>query len=551
MKTKSLLFKAWLWITLVATINLIVGCHYYKANNLPLNEPQSKEQFNELLAMQKYFILHLGSDVFHVVNLQVDFEKQVITGKLGRVDSTQLLFVRNQLSHQPEKYQPKSSQQNVLNEVHIYLTKGETWKAGDEVSIPFNSIGRVAIVDPDGTRTAASYVFSTLGILTGTFIILIIIVALTKSSCPFVYVYEGNNSHFAGEIFGGAIYPQLERDDFLPLQSDTKEPTHRIRITNELQEKQYTNLAELWVVEHRKGTSAYCDSHGEISVVDSLQPPITASLNDHVDQTKEMQAIDDASCVFSDDQGNLFQELSLTFNKNATTTNGLLVLNLKNTLWLDYMYGEFTRLFGSYYNRWKETQKTLPADSLLSWSKHQGIPMQVSLLTKNGWKEIETIPAIGPLAARTMSVHVPLAEVQGDKVQLKLTCGFMFWEVDYAGFSNAPTYDFTLHKIKPELAVNESSKNVTAALVDSDDKYLEQPSPGSVAEISYTVPELQADNTYSTFLHARGYYDHVRDYKGIPSITKLMEFKKPQSFTAFSKERYMKMYPAEMLSASK
>jgi hypothetical protein len=56
------------------------------------------------------------------------------------------------------------------------------------------------------------------------------------------------------KLYGGAIFAPLERDDFMPLPNMVPtEEEYRLRITNELKERQYTNLAELWVVQHPAG----------------------------------------------------------------------------------------------------------------------------------------------------------------------------------------------------------------------------------------------------------------------------------------------------------
>ena len=43
---------------------------------------------------------------------------------------------------------------------------------------------------------------------------------------------------------------------------------------------------------------------------------------------------------------------------------------------------------------------------------------------------------------------------------------------------------------------------------------------------------------HTAFLHTKGYYEHVREYEGIPDMVELRHFRKPGRFIEFSKEKY-------------
>ena len=48
-----------------------------------------------------------------------------------------------------------------------------------------------------------------------------------------------------------------------------------------------------------------------------------------------------------------------------------------------------------------------------------------------------------------------------------------------------------------------------------------------------------AANTRRTaFLHTKGYYEHSREFSGLPNLPELYAFKKPGRFVEFSKEQY-------------
>lgn len=553
MKPHMTLFKSLLWIILFACIHLFIGCSYYRVNSIAsLNEPQTKEQFNQLLGEKKYFIIHWQENTLHLDSLEVDFNKQVITGIIHPVDTAHTVYINNEKLKQPPKYKPSKDSSKVLEEVHLYLTIAPYKENHNEVSIPFNAVSRMDIVEQDVGRTEASYIFGTLGVIASVVAVIGMIAALTKSSCPLVYAAEDNDFHFKGEIYGGAIAPQLERDDYLPLQSAVENPVNRLLISNELKENQYTNLAALVVVEHAVGTQIFADAQGNYYEIADMQPAVTAILDQSLDQTAELRNLDHQPCFFNDpDQEAVLQQLILTFNKNESVQEGLLVLELKNSLWLDYMYGEFTSLFGSYYNRWKQQQRTISADSLQSWSMHQGIRMQVAVATRNGWSPIAAINTVGPLASRYISIPIDLSQIPGRQLHVKLTSGFMFWEVDQAGFSDALLHDFSAREIIPSTAINENKEDVSNLLSATDQQYLEQAGPGHVTEVTYQLPTCRKERVYSTFLHARGWYDHIRSYSGTPDIKYLQTFRSPGAFTRFSQQRYLQLYPNNFIASGK
>ena len=97
----------------------------------------------------------------------------------------------------------------------------------------------------------------------GTVAIIVGIVAATKHSCPFVYSWDGTQYVFDAEPYGGAISRGLEKDDFTQLERlREQDGLYRLKLTNEVDETQFTNLTELWVVDHPAGTRVSADVRG-------------------------------------------------------------------------------------------------------------------------------------------------------------------------------------------------------------------------------------------------------------------------------------------------
>ena len=57
-----------------------------------------------------------------------------------------------------------------------------------------------------------------------------------------------------------------------------------------------------------------------------------------------------------DDEGedNAVNGLIVTFINKSDAPTGKLVVSAKNSVWADFAYGNFTNLFGTYYDDWEK-----------------------------------------------------------------------------------------------------------------------------------------------------------------------------------------------------
>ncbi|MBF9141210.1 hypothetical protein [Hymenobacter properus] len=524
------------WLLLLAFVPLATGCNYYRTRD----QPVSRDTVN-MLAESKLFIVHQGTAVWVLRNPKLNGE--TLEGTQETVKGT-LQWYTNPPKPDQKKDSPRYRSVDtkaVLNLVHVYVSDVQGG-AEDRVSIPFAAIKQIDLVEKDSGKTTASYVLGGLGITAGVFAILLVIVALTKSSCPFVYAYDGHEYRFTGEAYGGAIFAPAERNDYLPLPALAPENgEYRLRISNELKERQYTNLAELWLVQHPAGTQVLLDQRGRVQTLSQPLPPTQARSQAGHDCTAQLQASDRNAFLFNEDQpGNAPNALTLTFPKPAAARHGKLVLHAQNSLWLDYLYGAFIEKFGTAYNSWAAQQKTQPAEINRQWSLDQSIPLKVYVEAGQGWQLAETLPTVGPLAARDLVVPLDFAANGTSQVRVKLECGFMFWEVDYAALDCSANVPVQLDNCRLTSARTERGADVSAQLAAEDTLYLRQPRPGGVASLSYQshLPAPAAGTRRTAFLRTKGYYEHIRDFKGLPNLPELYAFRKPGRFIEFSKEKY-------------
>lgn len=180
----------------------------------------------------------------------------------------------------------------------------------------------------------------------------------------------------------------------------------------------------------------------------------------------------------------------------------------------------------------------MPVETLQQWTHDQQLPLTVSILTNRGWQVQQQLTTFGPLASRQIVLPLDLSNT-GDLIQLQLSSGFMFWELDYAAIDCTTDALFNVEKLLPEAAIDEAGSNVTQLITAKDEQYLAQPVPGNAAVITYRyAPVHNAGLTQSYFLHARGYYEHVREYPGKPDLTFLEQFKKPAALSKYSRQLF-------------
>ena len=438
----------------------------------------------------------------------------------------------------------------VLSEVHLYISGDKLVSVGN-YTLALDQIQKIEVIEKDRKRTTNSYVIGAIGFTLGAVGVAAIIIAATKSSCPFVSAYYGNEFALQGEIYGGAIYPQLARDDYMPLQMQpTSNGTMQVKISNELHERQFTDFADLIVITHDKNSKVLSDEKGNLYQVKDPQSPLKAWSTNQKDVLAPLLEKDDNQLLHFDDTlaANANNCVITEFNKPAGVQKGKLILAIKNSYWLDYLYGEMAKGFGSYYGAYIKKQSKKPVATLLQWAKDQQIPLEVSIKTKTGWQKITDITTIGPLATREVVVPLDLSDVTAPSLEIRLSSGFMFWEIDYAAIDFSDDKNFEVETVSPSVATDETGKNVLPELNKKDGVYLEQPVPGNMVTLEYKCKPQKPNTALSYILHTKGYYIHVRDFKGLPNLAFLNQFKKPGGFPLFSLNLYKKFRNTTMES---
>ena len=529
-------------------------CHNYykatKANTTGIS--QTSTSINQLKQQSRFFILRSGSKAYYMKTLSLSDDQRTLNAILDTLPPNHKLYLTYGRKGKM-LYKKNGLDEGVLTEVHIFISKDTSLQPGN-YSLSLGKVQKIEIVEKDKQRTTGSYVIGAIGYTMGAFAVAAIIIAATKSSCPFVSAYTDNEFALQGEIYGGAIYPQLARDDYMPLRMQpTVNGTLQVKISNELQERQYTDFADLLIVTHDKNSKVLADEKGNLYEIRQPQNPIKAWTGNQADALAPLLHANDNRLLHFDDTlaSDAGNYVITQFNKPVNVQKAKLVLSLKNSYWLDYLYGEMAKGFGSYYNTYIKTQHKTPVAKLIKWIKEQKLSLEISMKTKDGWQKITDITTIGPLATREIVVPLDLSHIDNESVEIKLSSGFMFWEIDYAAIDYSSDKNFEVETVSPSVATDEAGKNVLPQLEKKDGIYLEQPVPGNMVTIQYKCKPQAGNTNRSYILHTRGYYEPVRDFKGSPNISFLNQFKQPNAFPAFSLQLYKKFRTTSMQSLAK
>ena len=299
-------------------------------------------------------------------------------------------------------------------------------------------------------------------------------------------------------------------------------------------------MAQLVILNHSEDNEVLLDQKGKPHTISKKENPEQVRIGNHSIEIQPSLGKDNISYLFNDEkltnkEGN---NIVLTFDNSNQSNQAKLVLSAKNSLWLDLVYGKFNEQFGGYFNQFQKQQRKVPAEKNIQWRNEQGIPLSVYVKSNDEWILVEKTNPVGPMAFRDLVIPIDLEKINTRKIEIKLECGFMFWEVDYAAIDFSKDVPLEPQYFNPFSAIDENGKNVTHLLDKEDKNYLIQPNIGNEVVIKYHVKSPKKGEKQSVFLKNRGYYEYIRDYKGTPNFAKLKTFKEKGALSKYSKEEY-------------
>lgn len=395
-------------------------------------------------------------------------------------------------------------------------------------TIPIGDVQRLW-VEYQGTSAARTIGLS-VGIAALAFVTLILIVLLTKQSCPFVYSWDGAQYVFDAEPYGGAITRGLERDDYSDLPHLREQNgRYRLLLTNEVDETQFTNVMELWVVDHAQGTRVLADEQGRLYGLEQVQPPAAARDRYGNDLLRWLRSTDrliwEPEAVAGPD-GSLRQEVTLTFPKPEGVTTANLVANIGTGLWGSYMIKKMIELRGRDAASWLAALDQNPAGvrAIEDWITSEELyRLKFYVEEPTGWEVRGSLIGSGPLLVKDRVVPLDVSHVRGSQVRVRVSPPAGFWALNSFAVSYAPNRPVSFQRMAPLRAQTSAGQDALPDLLLSDARYYSMPNVGDRAEVIFRAPPRKASVDRTVFLHSRGWYQLHLAASGEPDLLKTQE----------------------------
>lgn len=372
------------------------------------------------------------------------------------------------------------------------------------------------------------------------------VVAATKQSCPFVYSWDGSQYVFDAEPYGGAITRGLERDDYSELEHVREQKgLYRLLITNEVDETQYTNLMELWVVDHARGSRVVSDENGNLRSYTQIQKLSAARDRDGNDLLPWLATTDrkiwEPDPVAATD-GGLRQEVVLTFPKPEGATQVNLIANAATGLWGSYMIKRMVELHGRDTSAWLASLDKNPAglQAIHAWGEREGtyrLPIEVE--EGAGWVVRGALPNGGPLLAEDRSIPLDVSHVRGTQLRIRLRPPVGYWAFNSFAVAYGSGQAVHVSRVAANSARTSDGKDILQDLAASDDRYYPMPDTTDQAEVTFRAPARKAGQDRTVFLHSRGWYQlHLRDSDAPDLVTFNRILTVPGAAVQFAADRF-------------
>ena len=341
-----------------------------------------------------------------------------------------------------------------------------------------------------------------------------LLVALLKESCPFVYVYRGHAWELVGEAYAGAAFQSVQRDDLLPVPSVGATRRVAIRLRNEARETQYTDRAELVIVDHEPGLRALSTFDGHPVLVGPSRSATWARDGRGVDVAALVSASDarvwetDPAAAALVEQEPLDDVLTSGFALPITGAP-MLEITASNTPWLDLTFGRFFAAMGDHLDEYIAAGNRPSAErSIRHWREREGIDLLVEMRAGDTWKLVAVVPTIGPAALREVAVPLPVDRAHGtDRVQVRLRSGLGFWRVDRLALSASDGAPVEIRHVKARAARATGGRDDLATIAATDQRYNALAEFGESLDLDFDLPPLRVGRTRDTFLFSSGYYN--------------------------------------------
>ncbi len=551
LKRKRTITKIYVVLLVLLLTNLVFSCYYYK---VAADYAPTEEKLNQFSDLGKNFVVHQQYEAYYVLSLAIVSDS--LQMKLGTSYYQPGMDMVPSTPKTVKRYRPKKGDARLLNEVHLFVGD-QVIKDGKSWTVPISGVERLDVYNHSTGHTVGYSILFGLALVPVAWVAItllwLLVMALSGNSCPFIYTFNGEAYVFAGEIYSGAIYPPLERDDYLLLSDlSEKEGLYSLKISNQLEEVQHTNLMELMIFDHPENVQVLVDKYGNPHQISEMLPPVSATNPEGTNLLPLLEREDDLIYVGRDPSRDppLLDGAILTFDQPDASGKVSLLIEAKNSYWLDFVYHNFREMLGSSFDLWTRKQQKGNPEQMENWSLSQHIPLSVYIWKNDEWVFHDYYNTVGPMAFKKDVLELDLNGTGQGPLMIKLETGSYFWELGFAALTIETDAADPCVISRILEARDEQNTDVRELLMENDDQYYVQPEIGNEAIVAFQVPET-GDESRTIILHSSGYYDILQEPSGLPKIKALKEIRKSGNFNRYSNELMQAMMEEYVISNGK
>jgi DNA-binding GntR family transcriptional regulator len=541
------LMKIFSLIAILITMNSCVtsrNTDYYKVTLKPKYEDDLKfgklvsSRYNKFAMVnpENGTFVHFGDDFMQMKNTRfiANDGKISVSGDLSEVTDL-YRGVYNRMKLDPRGSFPyyETDKIRASNQFHFYIESIN--EVSEQIKFELNDLIKVEhfqtakISRKVAGGVAAAAIITPLAIIGGGVVLII-----AACNCPHVYVLNGDSYQYTTSMFTGAIAPNLERSDFKKMPDFNEDSeNYSIIVKNEEHEVQHIDLAELVVAYHSSDVSVLQDQKGNMfTISEPFEPAIV--INEYGENlTQTLSDADDVSYSFNEESVPGLQSVYATFKLNQSQSiEPKLLLTLKNSSWSGFVHDELKGLFGNKLDEYREMNSSKKREKLETELANQGVLLKLAVRSGDEWVDLENINLIGDVDYNQIVSQIPAEYVENGEVNIKLSSGFNFWELDYIAMDVSEEKEIIVEKLSPP-SIEQTNKLVTAdeeyVLLNLDDEI----------EINFEGLQHHDNMRRTIFLHSRGYY--VSNEVGVGKMNKkaLFAIKKESGLSEFSRGLYL------------
>lgn len=382
-----------------------------------------------------------------------------------------------------------------------------------KISLAVNEIAIIETNQIEVLKEKEKSVITSLSILTGINLIGDVLCFSNPKacygSCPTFYIQDQQLVRSAAaEGFSSSIAPSLEKRDFDALKYRTSANSFSIIMKNEALETHCINELQLHAVPKKKSEYVFQNQFGNYYRCGELQPFEQISIDEKA-KAAALQYLDGIEFYSPTDSFDLSskEEIILEFPKLAKGDYGI-VVNFRQTLLTTFLlYSGIAYMgdeVGDYFAR-IETKGQVKKQLDNLFDRLGKIKLSVWDERHKKWQYLDELFETGPIASNLVIVPIQHVIPQNKKLKVKVEITKGLWRIDYLGL--VPILSNAQANVSiPSILEAIDGENYPIEKIQADDKDYLVTLPGNEYQITFELPELQADQEYELFLSSKGYY---------------------------------------------